>query len=247
MMKSMMQRRFTLIELLVVVSIIAVLASMLLPALGRARKQAKFTVCMGNTRTLMQATTMYALDNESWLPRRGDMLNLNFSFANVVGSRYLTEMKSYLPDSTTYYCPDGAIDKADKPLLLAVAGGTLEYAYYSDIKSTSSYTLSQAAGTMPTVPNRLTDDLDGFGNMSMIYSDVNRWSPAFGATPIHTNHPTRYNFDNPGSGGYTYHNGYPAGLNNGFIDGHSEWLKTRDLNLNRYFQAQGGSRNYHWR
>jgi prepilin-type N-terminal cleavage/methylation domain-containing protein len=55
-------RGFTLIELLVVVAIIALLLSILLPALSRARDGAKSTVCMSNLRELGQALHYYGQD-----------------------------------------------------------------------------------------------------------------------------------------------------------------------------------------
>lgn len=59
---------FTLVELLVVVGIIAVLVALLLPALGRAREQARKTACASNLRQLVLAAEMYYSENRQAYP-----------------------------------------------------------------------------------------------------------------------------------------------------------------------------------
>ncbi|MFI5380728.1 MAG: prepilin-type N-terminal cleavage/methylation domain-containing protein [Tepidisphaerales bacterium] len=61
-------RGFTLVELLVVIAIIALLIAILLPALGRAKKQASAVACASDVRQVYQALIQYASDNKDHLP-----------------------------------------------------------------------------------------------------------------------------------------------------------------------------------
>jgi prepilin-type N-terminal cleavage/methylation domain-containing protein/prepilin-type processing-associated H-X9-DG protein len=87
------KRAFTLIELLVVVAIIALLISILLPALSNARQQGRAVACAANLRSLGLAVTLYADANRGWLPEwgfghGGGNARAEFSWLKTMGREY---------------------------------------------------------------------------------------------------------------------------------------------------------------
>ncbi|MCP3902866.1 MAG: type II secretion system protein, partial [Planctomycetes bacterium] len=71
------RKAFTVIELLVVVSIIALLVGILLPAIGKARDQARVTISQANLRNLATAHASYGAE---WSDRQYTLINDNIAF-----------------------------------------------------------------------------------------------------------------------------------------------------------------------
>ncbi len=101
---------FTLVELLVVIAIIALLVTILLPALNRAREQAKRAVCSSNQRQIGIGMNIYALASDDVLP----LHNYPFPFQLHDVSYWTTDLViNNGGDKHTFYCPSDEIASAE--------------------------------------------------------------------------------------------------------------------------------------
>ena len=102
---------FTLIELLVVISIVAVLMSLLLPALKKAREGTRMTICGSNLRQIHLALSLFADEHQGDFPRVTLATSATYCYFNRPGQPFGDLRPMIEPyanhDANLFYCPSG--------------------------------------------------------------------------------------------------------------------------------------------
>jgi prepilin-type N-terminal cleavage/methylation domain-containing protein/prepilin-type processing-associated H-X9-DG protein len=231
---------FTLIELLVVIAIIAILAAMILPALGKAKQKTQGIYCMNNTRQLTIAWIMYADDHNGFLVQnrhggdaRGPNPNPNSWIGGWLDWTGSTDNTNVLFLKDVRWAKLSPYTKGNYTLFKCPAD-VYRHALNPPGPRVRSLSMNAAMGD---------GNKDTFFNSTFFYAK--KMAELIKPPPVKAwvfvdEHPDSINdgcfFDDPllTPGGYTWTD-LPASYHNGacgfsFADGHSEIKKWRDPN-----------------
>jgi len=224
---------FTLVELLVVIAVIAILAAMLLPALGKAKEKGVRASCMNNQRQIGIALRMYASDNQENLPRGAA------PYGNTTWDLPIA-MADALADTTPggknmyrkiYYCPSAFTQTSDPDFWWNYTSGfrVVGYQFFNSRDGTQSPT-SGTGTTMVPPRGWLTKFNRPYTNSNLAQTEIVAdiiVSEGPGDQTDKFRNVTSSNLANiPGFAGLNSSHmskNIPTGGNCLYMDGHAEW------------------------
>ena len=217
--RRVLRSGFTLIELLVVIAIIAILASLLLPALARSKEKAKRISCMNGIKQWTLAVLMYADDNDNLLPRSSRAGNANAYWVDQKNFRDVFVAQYQIPRAL-FYCP--ANTSWNKDTFWDWNGGGVDtvmgYHYFGG--ESNYFNNSALVRVVPAGRNAFALKNTDRPYYTVLFADLVRKLNGSWGRPGDVDVSTR--------GVNHYDQSSPAGANQGFLDGHAEWVKAMD-------------------
>lgn len=157
--RAEIQRRrtgFTLIEILVVVAIIALLISVLLPSLSRARESARRIVCESNLNQLQKGTTFYLSDNKGIFPPHRTAVAVGTKGRDDLGEwAWFRQLEKYTKSPEIPHCPTlGTATQQDSGLTWTWQYNRLDigYGYNAWFLGLWNHTATEAVGIIDSKP-----------------------------------------------------------------------------------------------
>ena len=235
-------RAFTLIELLVVIAIIAILAALMLPALGGAKERARRTGCRSSIRQLILAVQMYGDDSDQRVPTGASNLGAEDDHLPVLSSATSNAIVVNSGSDRLAHCPsfsDYFIRKhAERPYEERQYGFIIGYNYHGGHTNTPWPAITGTATWLS--PQNLLEDPS-----LVLISDLNDWSPGYGQTFAPHGRGgammTAGDYSNPDASGASSAAIGAAGGNVGLLDGSVAWKNVGQMRIYRGSQQWGDS------